>query len=372
MKWFMQRNNKQKIVGVTGVCLLVFGVFYFKRHHTPAVAAIAVSVASATQGDLTPQIDTIGTAVALHQVDIKSQVSGQLAQIPVKSGQVVSAGDTLFIIDQAPFKAALDQALAIQAKDHATAGFASQQLNRYSTLAENGYVSKDFFAQVLANAKSAKAALNADSALVETAKLQLDHCTINAPINGRLGDIVPNVGDLISANATTSMVSIKQFQPIHVQFSLASKDVSLVWQALHNQNIQVSATSSDDSNLHARGTIDFVDNQIDATTGSIIMKARFLNEDSAIWPGQLVQIRINGHPQKNVILIPTEAIAENQQGDFYVYSIDQKHRAHLKTVRLGASVNNQTAILAGISKGELIVTQGQFRLNDGALVSYAA
>ena len=364
----MRKNNK-KIALILSLALLIAAGLYFTKQKKSAPSSVAVSVTTATLGDLTPQITTMGSAVASNQVEIKSQVTGQLDKILVKSGQTVELGDTLFVIDQAPFQASLNQARAIQNKDQATEHFTVQQLERYSHLAQQGYVSKDFFAQVLANAKTAKAAVIADNASVVSAELQLAHCTIKAPIQGRLGDIIPYKGDLISSNATTNLVSIKQFTPIDVQFSLPAKEMAIVKRALNNPDIQVLASSMDDPNLHVKGTIHFIDNQIDPATGSIIMKARFANSDAAIWPGESLQIKVNGQRLTQVILIPSEAINENQNGGFYVYTVDAKQRAHLKSIDVGSSANDLTAVLHGLSVGDKVVTIGQFRLSDGALVN---
>lgn len=330
---------------------------------------VSVNVATVVLGHVTPQIDTIGTAVAYHETDIKSQVTGQLKQIAVKAGQLVQPNQVLFVIDPAPFQASLAQAEATLHKDQALAAFSLQQLNRYSRLTEKGYVSKDFYSQVLANAKTAKAAVEADQAQVRNAQLALDHCTITAPIQGRLGNIVVNVGDVISADGDTALVSIKQFSPIEVQFTLPAKEVALVKQTFSQQPSPVSATSSDDPHLQAQGRIDFIDNGIDANTSTITLKALFDNSHADIWPGQLLQIHLTAPTQGQVLTIPNEAIQQNQQGGFYVYTVGHDHRAHLKAVTLGASTDQVTAIVSGLQLNEQVVTQGQFRLTDGTPVT---
>lgn len=364
---FYSKINKRYAAGV--VIIAIIGLTWWCMHNPVQSndSAIAVTAVKARLGDLTPQVDSIGTATACNETQIQSQVSGQLKAIPVNPGQTVKPGDTLFIIDPAPFQTTLDQAIAIANKDAATRTFALQQLERYRDLVQSGYVSKDFFAQVLAAAKTAKAAVVADQAAVASAQLNLAHCTITAPIGGRLGDIAPNVGDLISASATTSMTSIKQFSPIEVQFSLPAKQMPLIQQALRDPQTQIIATSTDDPRLHAFGTIDFIDNQIDVNTGSIIMKAKFNNDTAAIWPGQLLQIQVKAPTERQVVLIPNEAIRQNQQGGFYVYRIVADHTASLTPVKPGATVNGIT-VIQGLQAGDQVVTQGQFRLDDGSLV----
>lgn len=369
MKRHYSKNNKRyvaAIVIIAVVSLTGWSLHSPKKAHD---SAIAVTVVNARLGDLTPQVESIGTAVADNETQIQSQVSGQLTAILVNAGQTVKQGDTLFIIDPAPFQAALDQATALTNKDLATQTFALQQLERYRSLVQSGYVSKDFFAQVLAAAKTAKAAVVADQAAVATARINLEHCTITAPISGRLGDIAPNVGDLINSSATTSMTSIKQMSPIEVQFSLPAKQIPLVRHVFNNPHTQIIATSSDDPQLHASGTLDFVDNQIDVNTGSIIMKAKFNNEPAVIWPGQLLNIHVQAPTERQVILIPNEAIRQNQQGGFYVYRINADHKAHRVPVITGATVDGITAIIQGLHAGDTIVTQGQFRLDDGSAVT---
>ncbi len=370
MKWFTAISPKHLSFAVLTLLFLSLCGYYFKGHKQQAQTAIAVSINVATRGNLTPEITTIGTAVAMQTVAIKSQVAGQLAQVLVKSGQGVKAGDVLFSINPASFNAAVNQATALLNKDQALAVYALQELTRYTTLAQQGFIAKEFFSQILANAKTAQATVKADQAAVNSAALLLSYCTIKAPISGRLGNIVPKVGDLILANDPTPMVTINQFQPIEVQFSLPSTNIDLVKQALTNSAVHVSATSLDDQRLKLTGTIDFIDNQIDPATSSIILKASFANTNAAMWPGQLIQITVDGAINDHVILIPSEAIRENQQGQFYVYVIDSAQKAHLQLITVGASLDHVTAVLQGLKAGDLVVTAGQFRLTDGQLTTH--
>ncbi len=371
MKWFIVFKLKHVSVGILAILFLSLGGYYFKRHKPHVDTAIAVTVVAATAGNLTPEIHTIGTAVAMQTVAIKSQVAGQLAQIRVKSGQNVTLGEVLFIINPASFQATLDQATALLNKDQALAVFALQELSRYSILAKRGFIAKEFFGQILANAKTAQATVKSDQAAVNSAQLQLAYCTIKAPITGRLGNIIPKIGDLIIANDPTPMVTINQFQPIEVQFSLPSSEIALVKHVMSHSATYVTATSEDDPSLNMSGIIDFIDNQIDPATSNIILKASFANLNAAIWPGELVQISIDDHSEKNVILIPTEAISENQQGQFYVYVIDTAQKAHLQLITVGKHLATTTSVLQGLNVGDLVVNAGQFRLTDGTLTTHS-
>lgn len=366
--WRDYSNHHKRSMAAIGLAVVIGLTWWCLRTPTSTNdSAIAVTTVKARLGDLTPHIDSIGTATAYNETQIQSQVSGQIKAIPVNPGQTVQQGDVLLIIDPAPFQAALDQSMALTNKDLANRAFALQQLERYRALVQSGYVSKDFFAQVLAAAKTAKAAVIADQATVATARLNLSHCTIAAPISGRLGDIGPNVGDLVTANASPSLTSIKQLSPIEVQFSLPAKQMPLIRRALNDPHTQIIATSPDDPKLHAIGVIDFIDNQIDVNTGSIILKAMFSNEATDIWPGQLLQIQVKTPTERQVVLIPNEAIRQNQQGGFYVYRISPDHIAHLTLVTTGATVDG-TTVVKGLQAGDAVVTQGQFRLNNGSRV----
>jgi membrane fusion protein, multidrug efflux system len=354
---------------LVALILIITLIKFWPSHSKANDNVIAVTVVQAVVGNLAPQIDAIGTAQALNSTTIKSLVQGQLRDILVNPGQTVKAGDVLFRLDAAPYEALFNQAEATTKKDQATMTYAKEELKRYTKLAEQGYVSKDFFAQILANAKTAQAQFIADLAAQDKARHDLEQCTIYAPISGKLGDIAPNVGDIIGVNDTTPMVVINQLSPIEVRFSLPANQVPLIHQMLaKNPHTQITATSTDDPTLHTTGTINFIDNQIDNSTGSIILKAAFPNPDQAILPGQLLQVQLQGLAENHVLLIPNEALSQDRNNQFYVFVIDTKNKAHLRVVTIGTSVDGKTAIHTGLNAGEKVVTKGQFRLAEDTSV----
>jgi multidrug efflux system membrane fusion protein len=353
----------------------------------PVVTARAVTRA------MPVTLKAVGSAEALSTVDVRSQVTGQLSAIHFREGQDVAKGAPLFTLDARPFQAALSQAEAVLARDTAQASNARTQLERAKNLFDRGLISRDQYDTQNASASALEAPLAADRAQVETARLNLQYTRITAPISGRTGALQVHVGDLIRANDTTPMVVINQVNPIYVTFSLPGRLLSDIRQqqakgALKLEAMQSGApqTSAADGTAPAApatapqpgaasdtppvetGTLTFIDNSIDPTTGTIKLKGTFTNANHALWPGLFTQVTLLLRTEPNALVVPAAAVQESQQGQF-VYVVTPDHTAEVRPVKVERQDGEVAVIAQGINPGDEVVTDGQLRLTPGARVS---
>jgi len=337
-------------------------------------------------------IPAVGTAEAVSSVQIRAQVAGQLSDVHFAEGQEVSKGQPLFTLDPRPFEAALQQAQAVLARDTATARNATAQQARYEDLYKRGLIPRDQYETQEANATSLQATLAADQAAVETAKLNLQYTKIAAPISGRTGALGVHIGDLVRANDTTAMVVINQPPPIYVTFSVPGRYLTDIrrYQAKQPLTIQTrgevsmppgaqpqapaSATPDEvDPSVSASqpietGKVSFIDNTVDATTGTIKLKGTFPNADHALWPGLFVQVTLNLSTDPNALVVPSAAVQASQNGQ-YVYVVKPDHTVEMRPVNVERQQGDQMVIARGLTAGEEVVTDGQLRLTPGARVT---
>jgi multidrug efflux system membrane fusion protein len=312
------------------------------------------------------QIRAIGNVEAYSTVGIKSQVGGTLMSVHFKEGQDVNKGDLLFTIDPRPYEAALKQAEANLAKDNAQLENARVGVRRYAELVKKGYVAQEQYDQIRTNSEALEATVNADKAAVENAQLQLRYCYIYSPLTGRTGSLISYEGNLIKANADSSMVVINQIQPIYVSFSLPEKNLSGIKQYMAEGKINVEAFVSQENEKPENGILTFVDNAIDAATGTIKLKATFDNRDRVLWPGQFVAIKITLSTIHDAVVVPSQAVQTGQQGQFVF--VVKEGSAELRPVTAGIIYEDTVIIEKGLSPGEQVVTDGQMRLMPGAKV----
>ncbi len=334
-----------------------------KAKQAPRVVPVVAETAN--QKDVPLQLKTIGNVEAYNAVTVKALVGGEIAGVFFKEGQDVRKGDLLFKIDARPYEAALRQAQASLARDLAQAKNAEEQAKRYAILVQKDYVSRDQYDQLQANADALAAAVEADRATVENAKLQLDYCTIKSPINGRAGSVLVNVGNVIKAN-DVSLTTINQIIPIYVSFSLPEQNLADVKKHAAAGDLEVEVFIPGDARS-ARGALTFIDNTVDKSTGTIKLKGSFANNDRRLWPGQFVDVILTLTTERNRVVVPSQAIQTGQQGQ-YVYVINNDMSADLRNVTVGRTYQNVTIIDKGVSPGERIVTDGQLRLTPGSKV----
>ncbi len=329
---------------------------------------VPVSVARVAQKTIPVQLTGIGNVEAYSTVAVKARVGGELMQAFFKEGQDVNKGDLLFRIDPRPYEAALAEAKARLAKDLALAKKAEEDARRYSSLIQKQVVSQEQYDQVRANLASLEAAVKADEAAVESARLQLSYCSIYAPISGRTGSLLAHPGNLIKANDDNkSMVVIRQIQPIYVAFSVPEHYMGEIRRHWASGPLKVKASPRDGNAPPLEGELTFMENSVDMATGTILLKATFSNQDKSLWPGQFVDVALLLTFQRDASVVPSQAVQTGQKGP-YVFLVREDLTVEQRAVEVGRTVDGETLIEKGLEPGDLVVTDGQLRLFTGARV----
>jgi multidrug efflux system membrane fusion protein len=329
--------------------------------------AVPVVVSTAKKKTLPVQLATVGTVQAYSTVSIKSQVDGPIITVHFADGQYVKTGDLLFSIDPRPFEATLNQAQANLARDRAQLENAQRQLERNISVVEKGYVSREQYDQAVASVATFKAAIAGDSAAIETAKLQLQYCSIHSPIGGRTGAVQTNAGNLVKANDTNAMAVVNQIQPIYVAFYVPQRYLMEVRDRMAAGKVEVAATIPDYAGGPTRGELTFLDNSISTSTGMIQLRGTFANEDRDLWPGQFVHVVMTLSEQHNAIVVPSQAVQAGQQGE-YVFVVRDDMTVESRPVTSSPGAGNELVIDKGLKAGERVVTDGQLRLTSGTHV----
>lgn len=325
---------------------------------------VPVRTVQAVVGKVPVELQLFGTVEAKATVAVKAQVSGQLQQVHFREGEDVRQGDLLFTLDPRPFELALQQAEAALVRDRAAQQQARQQAERYAQLLAQGYVSQQEHDQIQSNSAGLDAVLAIDQAAIASARLQLAYCRIRAPLTGRTGSLSAHAGALVKANADEALVVIHQLQPINVTLTAPERDFERIRTARAKGKVAVLAG---DNGL-SRGTLDFVDNAVDTTTGTIRLKATFANSDRQLWPGAFVRVVVELGAAQEALVVPTACVQIGQQGS-YVYVIAADGTASVRPVKAGTEWQGLTAIEAGLVAGETVVVDGQLRLYPGAKVT---
>ena len=329
--------------------------------------AIPVVVATVAEQSVPLKIQAIGNVEVQTTVAIKSRLDGQIVKVGFGDGQDVSKGQTLFEIDARPLQAQLLQAQATLARDKAQLERARAQETRYKDLLQKGFVSQDAYAQFRTNVDTAAATVGASEAAVENARLQTEYAVIRSPIDGRAGKILIQQGNLVKANDTVSLVVINQLSPIYVSFAVPEQYLGLIRKYMATGKLVVEAQPQGTTDAAASGTLAFVDNTVDATTGTVRLRATFPNKDKTLWPGQYVTASVTLNEQQNAIVVPSQAIQTGPKGQ-YVYII-KAGTAEMREVVVERADGAQSVIGKGLAAGEQVVTSGQSRLIPGIKVS---
>jgi len=328
---------------------------------------VPVRVAVAEQKDVPIALGAIGNVEAFQTVAVRSEVEGQLAEVKFDEGEEVRAGDLLFVIDPGPFLAALAQAEANLAKAEAEAQNAEVQAKRFGALVKDGIVSRDEYDQVRTDAASKGASAGAARAEVANAKLRLGYCYIRSPIDGRVGRVLVHRGNVVKENDTTLAV-INQVRPIYVAFTVPEHELPAVRRYLAERPLPVTANFPDGGAPGPTGTLVFIDNAVDRTTGSVLLKARFENGDEMLWPGQFVDVTLTLTTDPAAILVPAVAVQPGQEGT-YVFVIGADGVVEYRPVRLSRTQGGEAVIASGVAAGERVVTEGFARLGPGVPVT---
>jgi membrane fusion protein, multidrug efflux system len=326
--------------------------------------AVLVTVAPVVQRAMPLEIRVIGSAEAEATVAVHAQITGAITSVNFKEGDDVTEGQVLFTLDRRPLEATLQQVQANLARDLAQAEDARTQAGRYQTLAGRGLVSGQELQAKSTTAAALDATVEADRAALENAKVQLEYATIKAPISGRTGALIVHAGNLVRANDATALVVINRIAPINVTFGIPEGQLPAFKRFLAERSLRVEANAPSET-APSTGTITFIDNAVDPTTGTIKIKGSFANEDRRLWPGQFVNVVVTLRTDPAAVVVPTAAIQAGQQGDFaFVVKPDQT--VDLRTVIVDRTAGTESIVKDGLKPGETVITDGQLRLVAGS------
>jgi membrane fusion protein, multidrug efflux system len=328
--------------------------------------AVPVTVATVTQKTVPVEVGVIGNVEAYSTVTIRSQLDGKIDSVHFREGQDTKAGDLLFTLDSRPYVARLQQAEANLARDIAQAKNAAAQVDRYAKLFQAGIISKDQYDTLRTTSEALEASVKADQAAVESAKVDLSYCTIRAPIAGRTGNLMVHPGNEVKAN-DSSLVVINQVAPAYVDFSVPEQYLADVKRYMARSKVAVRATIPQDPLRPEDGVLSFVNNTVDTTTGTILLKGTFANSDRRLWPGQFVNVVLTLTAQVNALVVPSQAVQSGQQGQ-YVFLVKPDMSVEMRPISPGMVYSGETVIEKGLAPGDKVVTDGQLRLFPGAKV----
>lgn len=334
----------------------------------PKSFVVPVVAATAAKGDLPVFFTGLGTVTAFNTVTVRSRIDGQLLTVGFKEGQYVKEGDLLAQIDPRPYEVQLAQAQGQLAKDESQRRDAEVNLERYKLLYNEGVIAKQQLDTQQASVGQSNGAIQTDKANIENAKLNLAYCRITAPISGRVGLRLVDPGNMVHASDANGIVVITQVQPIAVLFALPQDQLPEVLDKLHKGiELPVQAYDRDNTKEIAAGKLLTIDNQIDPTTGTYKLKAVFNNANNELFPNQFVNIRLLVNTLKNVVLVPTTAILRGPQGT-YVFAVGQDSTVKLNVVKIAGTTGSTTAVSEGLSGGDVVVVDGQDKLQNGSKV----
>jgi multidrug efflux system membrane fusion protein len=407
------RSSRRALLGA--LALLSVSGACSKKQEQRSRPAIPVVVAKVRTMDVPYTIEANGVVMPMQAANVAAQVAGLIRRVAFQEGQDVTKGQVLFEIDPRPYQAAYQQALAALARDRATAANAERDYQRYASLAQQDYVTKEQADQMRAAAEAGRATVSADEAAVANARFNLDNTTIRAPISGRTGALLVREGNLVSASGATPLVTINQISPILVRFAIPSTQLPLLQKYGTTGGLVVSATpntgtgtvvdssanssiglsvgngdpaegspggqqagplrapgGAPSSQLSAlsqpeHGSLFFIDNAVDTTTGTVLLKASFPNPNKRLWAGEFVATRLALFVEQNALVVPASAVVTGQQGQ-YVYVVTDSGTAQQRPVVVERTAGSLMVIASGLRAGEQVVTDGQARLTPNAKV----
>jgi multidrug efflux system membrane fusion protein len=370
----------RRAVGVVAILALAAALVLWRLSPNtqvqPAVAQAPAAGIPVTAGTVAAQdvpvfLHGIGTVQAYNSVAVKSRVDGQIVKIDFKEGQEVQQGDPLIQIDPRPYQAQLEQAQATKQKDEAQLAGAKLDLARYEKLLGTGYQTRQSYDNQTALVAQLQAAIKGDEAQISTAKLNLSYADIRSPIDGRLGAKLVDIGNLVHASDNTPLVTITEVKPIFVSFTLPQETLDDVRENSKKAPLVVYAYSGDGKKQLAEGKLTLIDNAIDQATGTIHLKARFDNDEERLWPGEFVSLRVVLSTRHNVATVPAQTVQSGPNGH-YAYTIKPDNTVERRAVEVASIQDGIAVVTKGLTPGERVVVDGQYRLTDGARVNPAA
>src|SRR5690349_17753951 len=309
-------------IAVAGVALAGYYTRDFRAKEASKASkgppAVPVTVAAAAQESVPIRVTAIGNVEPFLTVAVRARVDGQIVEVNFREGQPVKKGEVLFRIDPRPYEAVLRQAEANALRDRAARDQARSQAKRYQELLDKNFISKEAYAQIRTNAETAEATAKASQAALENARLNLEYCTIRSPLDGYVGKVLLQAGNLVRANDVNPLVVINQVRPVYVNFAVPEQKLPEVRKYQAAAPLHVEVIPADRAAAPIVGRLVFIDNAVDPSTGTIRLRAQFDNKDAALWPGQFVNVSVRLYEQADAIVIPSQAVQSGPQGQ-YVY-----------------------------------------------------
>jgi len=328
---------------------------------------VPVLTATATSEDVPVEIQAIGNVQAYSLVSVRSQITGPLMKVHIQEGQDVKAGDLLFSIDPRPWEAALNQAQANLKRDEAQMLSARLEFLRTSNLFESKIASQSDYDTAEANYRALEGSALADSAAISNAQVSLGYTSIRSPIDGRTGNLVVKAGNVVKSPDDV-LLTITQVRPIYVAFSVPEQQLPAIRRESQRAALPVMAVVPSETNRPARGELTFINNTVDTATGTIFLKGTFANTNGVLWPGQFVRVSLTLSNLAQATVVPSQAVQTGQNGDF-VFVVKPDETVETRPITTGITADGKTVIVAGVTPGETVVTDGQLRLVPGAKVS---
>jgi multidrug efflux system membrane fusion protein len=367
----MSRTSRRVVVaGILLVAVAAAGLAaYFStdsranqaRKSAKGPTAVPVVLATVAQESVPVRFQAIGNVEAHLTVAVKARVDGQIVEVNFREGQPVKKGEVLFRIDPRPYQAALRQAEANALRDRAARDQARSQEKRYQDLLAKNFISKEAYAQIRTNAETAEATARASQAALENAHLNLEYCTIRSPLDGYVGKVLLQAGNLVKANDANPLVVINQVKPIYVNFAVPEQYLGEVRKYNAQAPLRVDVLSPGGTAPQASGRLVFIDNAVDPSTGTIRLRAQFDNQSALLWPGQFVNVSLQLYEQSDAIVIPAQAVQNGPDGQ-YVYVVGEDMLAEMRPIKVQRTDAEHAIVASGLAKGERVVTRGQLRL----------
>jgi multidrug efflux system membrane fusion protein len=377
------RNGRIRFGLVVVIALISATAIWWMRAHTrapdkkavgpgrgelPPVPVVAGVVA---RKDVPIYLDGLGTVQAYNTVMVRARVDGQVERVAFVEGQDVHVGDLLVQIDAAPFQAALDQALAKKGQDEAQLANAQVDLKRYGDLLADEGVTQQVYDTQKALVNQLEAAVKADEAAVESARVQLSYTTITSPIEGRTGIRQIDQGNIVHPGDANGLVVITQLRPVSVVFTLPEQTLGRIHKQLSvTPELTILAVGRDNTNVLSEGELSVIDNQIDTSTGTIKLKATFPNSDLSLWPGQFVNARLRLSVSKDSAVVPASVVQRGPEGPF-AFVIKEGQTVEIRPIKVGQIEQGEALIEEGLKPGEQVVVDGQYRLQKGSKIKIA-
>src|SRR5438874_2769258 len=332
-------------------------------------AAVPVTVGKAIQKSMPITIQGIGTVIAASTVSVRAQITGEMTSVNFKEGEDVEKGQILVTLDKRPFEAALQQAQATLEKDTAQAANARSQSVRYQDLLQRGIATREQVDTMRTQAAALDATVEADRANVDTAKVQLTYATIKAPMAGRTGLLQVHPGNLVRGQDTQPIVTINKITPVYVSFSVPEAPLPALKRFMAAQGtLAATAIAPTESGAPSSGRVNFIDNAVDPTTGTIKVKGTFPNDDRRLWPGQFVNVTVMLTSDPKAVVVPSTAVQTGQQGTF-VFVVKPDQTVELRPVTVARLAGDETVMQSGVAPGDTVVTDGHLRLVPGSRIS---